>query len=721
MKETSDMEYCEDSEKLVNILMKKTQNNNPLFFRVLVGYSFAKVASMMRTNINVHGRGVIPVSMYALNLATSGAGKGHSTNIIEEQVTNKFKRTFMEDTFPAIAEKNLAVLATKRAIKKNEDPDDMLEKVTKEFNTLGKLLFSFDSGTSPAVKQMRHILLMSCAGSINLEIDEIGSNLMSNIDVLNTFLELFDVGKVKQKLIKNTSENIRSEEIDGRTPTNMMLFGTPAKLLNGGKTEEEFHSMLETGFARRCIFGYSSKHERDISLTPEQIYDQMGDTTDHSFLDSLSNKLEQLADMVNFETTLTMSKKVNLLLIQYKSQCEHLADAMKEHEEVHKAELAHRYYKTIKLAGAYAFIEGNHEITEENLYAAIKLVEESGDAFARILTRERNYVKLAKYIASIGREVTQVDLIEDLPFYKGSEGQKKDMMTLAVAYGYKNNIVIKKSYSDGIEFLEGESMAVTDLDQLRISYNNEAVDGPTEKYLADEAKFEDLHKVVTLPGYSYTAHHLKGGYRSAANAIQGFNLVILDIDDGISLSTAQMLLKGHKAMFATTKSHTDQKNRFRIILPLSHMVKLSTEDYKQFMENVFNWLPFDVDTATKDIARKWSSFNGSYFYEDGEMLDALMFIPQTKKAEEFNNQVLSNTSLNNLERWFFLNTASGNRSNQIHNYALTLVDSGYTLDAVKDAVMAFNKKLKNGLPEEEINNTILLTAMKAIVARDTQA
>ena len=714
MKETSEMEYCKDSEKLVNILMKKTQNNNPLFFRVLVGYSFAKLASMMRTNINVHGRGVIPVSMYALNLATSGAGKGLSTNIIEEQVIHKFRRSFMEDTFPAIAEKNLAILANKRAAKKGEDPDEELEKVNKEFNTLGKLLFSFDSGTSPAVKQMRHILLMSSAGSINLEIDEIGSNLMSNIDVLNTFLELFDVGKVKQKLIKNTSENIRSEEIDGRTPTNMMLFGTPAKLLNGGKTEDEFHSMLETGFARRCIFGFSSKHERDTSLTPEQIYDEMGDTSDSAFLKDLSNKLQQLADMVNFETTLTMTKKVNLLLIEYKLQCEIEADSFREHEEVKKAELSHRYYKTIKLAGAYAFIEGNHEISEDNLYAAIKLVEESGNAFTDILTRERNYVKLAKYIAGIGREVTQVDLVEDLPFYKGSESQKKDMMTLAVAYGYKNNIVIKKSFSDGIEFLEGESMAVTDLNEMRISYSQDVA----KDYVGETAPFDRLHELTTLSGFHYTAHQFMGGHRTGTSAIQGFNLVILDVDDGISLDTAKMLLKDYKALYATTKSHTPSKNRFRVLLPLSHMVKLSPEEYKKFMENVFTWLPFDVDTATKDIARKWESFNGHTEYVDGEVLDALLFIPQTRKAEEFNKQVLNSTSLSNLERWFFLNTGSGNRSNQLIKYALTLVDSGYTYDAVKMAVHTFNGKLKNGLSEDEINNTILVSAMRAIAKRD---
>ena len=714
MKENHEMNYCQSAEQLVQILMKKTQNNNPLFFRVQVAYYFAKLASMMRTSIKVHGRGNIPVSLYALNLGTSGSGKGFSTNIIEEHVINKFKTKFTEDTFKTLADINLAKIATKRAAKQQEDPDEMLEKVTKEFDSLGELAFSFDSGTAPAVKQMRHKLLMANSGSVNLEIDEIGSNLLSNVEVLNTFLELFDVGKVKQKLTKNTSENVRSAEVEGRTPTNMLLFGTPAKLLNGSKTEEEFHSLLETGYARRCFFGYSNTHITNTNVTPEEVYNMMADTSDSAFLDQLSTKLGALADMLNFDVTLDVSKPVNLLIIEYKLKCEALAASYKDHEEVSKAELSHRYYKALKLAGAYAFIEGSHEITAEHFYAAVKLAEESGEAFKRILTRERNYVKLAKYIANIGKEVTHVDLMEDLPFYKGAESQRRDMLSLATAYGYKNNIIIKKSYSDSIEFLEGESMQETDLTKMIVSYSTNI----TEDFTADSAPFDGLHKLVTLPDYHYTAHRFKGGYRNSVNAIQGFNLVILDVENSVSLSTAKLLLKGYKALFATTKRHTDKANRFRIILPLTHTVKLDPEKYKEFMASVFDWLPFDVDSATGDIARKWCTHEGEYFYEDGDMLDALLFIPQTRKAEDQAKKVLDNQSLSNLERWFVLNTATGNRSKQLIKYALILVDSGYTYDQLKAAVIAFNDKLKQGLTLEEINKTIMVTSMKAIANRD---
>lgn len=708
LKDLSTVSYHPTSEKLTDILCQKTQNKNPLFFRVLVGYYFSKVASMMRCSIDTPDRGVIPVNMYALNLAVSGSGKGHSTNIMEEQVINQFRERFTEETFVEIAEKNLARLAIRRALKKNVDEEEELQRVKKEFEDLGNLAFSFDSGTTAAVKQMRQKLLMANAGSMNLEIDEIGSNLLGNIEVLNTFLELFDVGKIKQKLTKNTAENRRHEEIDGRTPTNLLLFGTPSKLLNGGKIEEEFYSMLETGYARRCIFGYSKGVTRQTKLTPQELYDIATDTSTEQYINDLSARLALLADPSNFDIKLQMSKDVALTSIAYKLSCEEQAEQLAEHEEIRKAELSHRYFKALKLAGAYAFIDGALEITEDHLYAAIKLVEDSGEAFNNLLTRDRNYVKLAKYIVSVGREVTHVDLVEDLPFYKGSQSQKQEMMSLAIAYGYKNNIIIKKHFENGIEFLSGESLQETNIEKLILSYSQDITSG----YRSEYVKFSDLHKLTQQPNYHWVNHSLLDGYRKEENAVPGFNMVVLDVDDGTSIDTVRLLLKDYTYHIHTTKRHTDQHNRFRVILPISHTIKLDASEFKEFMSNIYEWLPFEVDTATGQRARKWATHNGVYFTNEGELLDALQFIPKTSKNDERKQRIQELHNLSNLERWFVNNTGVGNRSNQLIKYALMLVDSGMPLHSVQNNVLALNNKLQDKMDEAEILSTIMVTASK---------
>lgn len=713
MKNIDEMEYHPTSEQLVQILCSKTQNSNPLFFRVLVGYYFSLVASMMRTTIATHDRGDIPVNMYALNLSTSGSGKGFSTNIIENHVINQFRGRFLEETFPILAEQNLPKLALKRANRKSTDPDEELIRVQKEFEGLGSLVFSFDSGTPAAVKQMRHKLLMADAGSVNLQIDEIGSNLISNTDVLNTFLELFDMGVIKQKLIKNTAENTRNEEIVGRTPTNMLLFGTPSKLLNGSKTEEELYSMLETGYARRCFFGYSRASNRVVDQTPEEVYEQLTNQDSNQYLDELSDRLEGLADIINCNKRLVMTKETSLVLIEYRLKCEKEAALYPEHEEIKKAEISHRYFKALKLAGAYAFIDDSPELTEDHLYQAIRLAEESGAAFNQLLTRDRAYVKLAKYLGTTKRDVTQADLTEDLPFYRGAAAQKAEMLTLATAWGYKNNVIIKKSFSDGIEFLRGETLKETDLDKMVVSYSTDI----TTDYRNEYAPFDQLHKLTQTGGLHWVAHHLNGGYRNEENCIPGFNLVVIDVDGGVNLSTVKLLMKNYKFLIYTTKRHTEDENRFRLIFPINYELTLDAKDYKEFMGNIYEWLPFECDTATGQRARKWMSHDGHFEYNDGDVLDALPFIPKTSKNEERKELMHSQHSMDNLERWVMNNTGDGNRNNMLLRFAMILVDGGFDFEPIRQRVMGLNDKIPDKLDEAEIMSTIMITVAKAIAKR----
>lgn len=712
-----EMEHNPVLEDITQILCSKTQNDNPLFFRVLVAYYFGLIASMMRTNIITHDRGEIPINIYALNLSPSGTGKGLSTNILEEEIVGGFKRRFLEETFPDIAEQHLPKLAKRRAARSGSDPDDELLRTQKEFDDLGPLVFTFDSGTPAAIKQMRHKLLMADGGAMNLHIDEIGSNLISNIDVLNTFLELYDVGKIKQKLIKNTLENRRNEEIDGKTPTNMMLFGTPAKLLNGGKTEEELYSMLETGYARRCFFGYSKPSNRILDLTPEEVYDKHTDPQHKATIDALYAQMEDLADILNVGRKLTMDKDTALLFIEYRLNCERLAAEFPDHDEIKKSELSHRYYKALKLAGAYAFIEDSDELTIDNAYQAIKLAEESGEAFQQLLTRDRSHVKLAKYLASIKKPVTQADLVEDLPFYRGSMAAKQEMLTLASAWGYQNNIIIKKAYTDGIEFLRGESIEETDLNRMILSYSRHYA----ENYRNGIAPFNDLHTVMTHADFHWVNHHLIDGadgkgVRREENVIPQFNMIVLDVENGsTTLDQAKELLKDYKFFMYATKSNTPTDPCFRMVIPINYTLKLDAKEYKEFMNNIYEWLPFEVDTQTNQRARKWASHDsGEHYYNDGIVLDVLSFIPKTSKNEERKRVLESQQDLDNLERWVINNIGDGNRNNMLLRYAMLLVESGATMLQIQEKVFALNEKIPDKLDATELLNTVLTTVKKKL-------
>lgn len=701
--------------ELTDLLCNQTQNQDRAFFHVEVAYFAAKVASTMGAVMLTQDRGEIPVNLYALLLASSGYGKGHSIYIMEQQILGGFKKTFVEDTLPLVAEDAMWALAREKAIKSQGDEAEEFEKISKEYKSYGTYPFTFDSGTVPAVKQLRQKLLISKAGSINLQIDEIGSNLLGNAELLNLFLELYDQGMVKPKLTKNTAENVRGEELEGRTPSNLLMFGTPSKLFDGGTTEDNLYSFLETGYGRRCLFA-SGVSDNPNNQDPEEVYKRLINPNNSAAIRHWEAKFQALADQDLYGWKIDVPYHVGVKLMEYKLACEAHARELPEHEEIRKAEISHRYFRALKLAGTYAFVDQAAEIDiEEHLKPAILLVQDSGESFQKILNREKPYARLAKYVASIDGEVTHVDIMENNPFYGRSSTQRNEMMNLAIAWGYKNHIIIKKKYADGVEFFSGKTLKETDLNELTLSWS----DDYAYNYTNETAAFDQLHRMTQAPGLHFLNHHLiagdkSEGHRHDKNIIVGFNMVVIDVDGGTTVDTAAALMEGYKFLLYTTKSHdSDGEHRFRMIFPINYHLELDQEDYKTFMNSFMDWLPFESDRGANQRARKWETFNGNHYYNmGGEILDALDFIPQTSRNEDHKRLRQKLTSMDKLEGWFAGKIADGNRNNMMLRFAMALVDGGVGFDEVAARTLDFNSKLSDPLDENELQRTVLVSVAK---------
>lgn len=695
-------------EEIVGLINNKTQNPEKEFFRVLLCYFFGKMAASMRVSINTKDRGNIPVNIYTVALATSGYGKGHSVSIIENELMTGFKDQFQNYTIPIVSGRFIQELAAKRAITKNTDEADEVEKATKEYNSGGIIPFTFDSGTVPAVKQLRHTLLMGRIGAVNLQIDEIASNLLGSVDLLTLFLELYDQGMVKQKLTKNTNENTRAEDLDGKTPSNMLLFGTPSKLFDGGAVEDNFNDFLEIGYARRSLFAMGTIKTTDRMVrTAAEIYHDLINPVNSTTLGKWCNYFTQLAEEDMYGWTVTLEDDEAIELLTYKLVCEDAAEHLADNDHIGKAELSHRYFKALKLAGAFAFIHMESVISKDMLYQAIKLVEESGKAFNTLRTRDKAYVRLAKYIAAMDTELTHADLVEALPFYKSSASARSEMMTLASAWGYKRHIVIRKTQVDGIELFRGETLKETDINEIMCAYSEDFA----YNYEYTVAPFNELTVLATTPDIHWTNHGFTGGHRNEANVILGFNLIVIDVDGGVNAEYCHQLLKEYKHIIYTTKRSTEDDNRFRLLLPMNYILKLDADDYREFMAAITAWLPFHIDEGANQRSRKWlSNPTGTCIVnEDGELLDVMPFIPKTTKYEQTAQQTKMISSMDNLERWFANRVTLYGRNNQILCYALALKDAGMAHIDVVSKTKAFNAKLPSPLNKAELDSTVLVT------------
>lgn len=708
---------------IVDVLRNVTQNDDRSFYNVEVAYFLGKIASCMRAVVVTKDRGEIPVNIYALALATSGFGKGHSVAIMEEAILAAFRQRFVSETMATVAKDKIETEADLRALRANTDPTEEFNTLWSEYSATGAYPFTFDSGTPPAVKQLRHKLLLACAGSINLQIDEIGLNLLGSVDLMTLFLELYDQGQVKQKLTKNTSENKRADEIYGKTPTNMLLFGTPSELFDGSQTESQFDSFLETGYARRCFFGYGNMTRTESTETAEERYKKLIAPENNKAITYWSDKFAHLADESFMDWKMELEDPEGILLLAYKMHCEKEASLLPEHEGVRKAELSHRYFKALKLAGAYAFIDQSPTVTRTHLLSAIKLAEETGSEFYKyILDREKTYEKLAKFITEAGKPVTHPDLHNALAFYRAGGAQRTELMNMAIAWGYQNHRIIKKQFRDGIEFFSGETLKQTDINNIMISASPKMA----EDYEYANLPFSDLVMLGQQSGINWANHAFANQYRDKKHVIPGFNMLVLDIDnedESTSLEMVQNILSEYTYITYTTKSHQRDENgdRFRLLMPINYVLQLDDDDYKEFMGSICNWLPFSVDTSANQRERKWLTNEGIVNYNEGtQLLDVLDFIPRTSRNETRQSKLEKLHSLDSMERWFMNQMGPGNRNNNMVKFALALVDSNMLYTEVKERVLHFNSQLQFPLDQRELEETVLKTAAKRSLERQRE-
>lgn len=128
--------------------------------------------------------------------------------------------------------------------------------------------------------------------------------------------------------------------------------------------------------------------------------------------------------------------------------------------------------------------------------------------------------------------------------------------------------------------------------KVTISYSEHI----TENYRAIKIPFQKIMDLVKSK-FNYSAGLFKDGYRNKENYLSYADLVILDIDDGLTIKDCKMMFEAFTYIIATTKSHQKEKNgkicdRYRLILPTETPITLNKDDFSKMMEEVYKDFPF---------------------------------------------------------------------------------------------------------------------------------
>lgn len=700
------------SEKLVDLICTRVQNQDRAFFRIEMAYYMCKLASNMHISVRTVTNNKMPINAFAIAFAESGYGKNYSQNIIEQELFSEFEDEFTNTTYPNKAKDSISTLAMEISAKSGEDPNDVEAELLTDFTQNGHFLYSFPEGTSPALKQLCKSINLAKAGAASLEMDEIGSNLLNNSEILATFLELYDVGHTKDKLTKVTKDSKRTRPVKGRTPANLFAFGTPVNVFDGSKVEEAFLMLCKTGYARRCFFGYG-----DLSLkntgkkTRDEIFAALTDKSTQASFASLREKFRKLADINNVGKEVFVGEEAEKFRMDYQEFCKERAEAISEYRPIERTEMTHRHVKALKLAGAYAFCDGSKEVSVDHMKYAIALTERSGESLYKILNQPRAHIRLAQFLADFGTPVTEADLVEYLPFYSGSASNKRDLINLAMSYGYKNALAITAYKEANVMFYRGTKLEPNDMTQAIISTSTQLADG----YCNRSVPFDKLIKVFETKTGNFCNHHFENGdigngKRTRNTTLAGTNMVVFDVDKTkIKPEMLHKLMGDYNHIIYTTKSHTDKEPRYRLILPLSHKVTLEEEQYRAFAKNLAYWLPVEVDLPALQRERKYRHYKGSKVFHklDGECIEVMPYYPNTQQSEDLETTKGKMVSVSGMKRWVIRTATEGQRNHTLYRYAAFLKENKVSKENIVKSLNEVNNLLDDPLTEQELEGTIL--------------
>ncbi len=255
-------------------------------------------------------------------------------------------------------------------------------------------------------------------------------------------------------------------------------------------------------------------------------------------------------------------------------------------------------------------------------------------------------------------------------------------------------------------------------------------------YESKEIPWSNMFRMVASNYRCYSAGIFKDGISSNDNWINQPSLLILDIDDGLTLDEAKSFFSGSKALISTTRNHQKLKNdvicdRYRVILPLKASINCTASEYTKVMALLIEEKFSFIDGSCKDASRMYFGYaDAQHFYLDGLPFDFERHLKIVRKVDAIraNKKVIKPTRRyeprnheESTHKGFYervwcteemlsaLKTdekmAQGGRNTTLFSYAKFLQELGFSNDEVKEAILWINNQV-NGLDEKEIISTV---------------
>lgn len=327
----------------------------------VANYKMANICSQLKIQIDTKaGYGKTPANIYQLLLLNSGGGKGASLGLADNFY---FKDAFdyMHDVvYPKY--KSIAV--------------DQLEKEGVE-RPLHNWVKNHSNFTTSGLFASAESFSLCGVGGINIEVDEIGTAVVSKAELFEILLQPYDNGVFDPVGKRTDPDAITVKGLN----VNLYSFGNKVRLQEGDHVETAFIKLLDEGYGRRMIFIDDKSVPQ--TQTPADVVNQM--KASNEIIGKRVEEREYIKSLVtrgNLGKVLEFDDEALMFFATIKADGDNYIIDNKGLPPAVQSDISERSFKTAKLAGIYAFFDGNEFITEKNMEEAFEIIKSSSIVLA---------------------------------------------------------------------------------------------------------------------------------------------------------------------------------------------------------------------------------------------------------------------------------------------------------------------------------------------------
>ncbi len=682
-------------------------------------------SSHLRKSIQLYDGTLVPTNAIVFALSASGTSKDKSLSTLRKSLATGYEHIEEQrKEFARQKAENIARL-------EGDGPHDW-----QKYYRAPKPL---QTGLGTVEGLMHHFaeVAENPTGAGSIMTSEIGSELQNNgamIDIIKTISVAYDLGNIPPKIVKSHENQTAAIK---NLPVNALFFGSQEALLYNNEIKNKFKMVFNTQLARRSIFSFTPEVPPKLEIASvDQLYEMREKERERVLAaqQQLNKLTEHLVENTSQEP-LTITPEANKLFDVYLEYNSILSDEMPNKFPISKLSRKHKQWLALKLAGTYAILHGETEITEKIYAHAINTVEllvEDLANFERELVKEpyEQLADLCKFQSERGEFFLSLHELRKLSYITGtgsSRSKVDELCTLANSYDENGSYAVSEG---GIQYKEivktnigGMSFKVFDTAlqgaELKDFMARNSADG--YDFLPD-VKFPEIMDLLESNAV-YSPFKFKNGIRKKENLLGGAKFVVLDVDKSmLTDEEAHVLLSEYNHYIART-SDPDNEFKFRVILEFDSVVEVDERMWKCFIEEIADELGLVIDILPQSQIFLSFAERNVLSVTDGKTLQTKFLLENAAKRMKDKPKPAATlpTKEKNLKLEdpretfsFAFEAERGSRSNKLYRALAYAIDLGADEDYIVQLANEINNYWVEPMDQDRLERTLLVPALRRV-------